>query len=296
MDFDFTTETITPDTGTTLTVSSTGALVLPVGTTAQRPAGSDGMLRYNSDEDILEGFSSPYSILTSPTAIQRTLTYRKRRSFADEFLTGSTATNPISLIGELGWTQTSSGTPANSIQPSVTDHQGILRIATGATSGNNTRIHLGNAVTTSIIMANQVEYFAYLIKIPTITLITTVIGIGTDISSVTFGSAAGSAGVRFQFAPATSATFQFITRAANADATAVNTVTVVADTWYLLEAFYNGTTWTPVVNGVTYTAQTTNIPSVAVNVGALVQTGTTILRQLDIDAFFMITREMGVRY
>ena len=48
MDFDFTLDTITPDNGTVVTVSSTGALVLPNGTTAQRPAGSPGMMRLNT--------------------------------------------------------------------------------------------------------------------------------------------------------------------------------------------------------------------------------------------------------
>jgi hypothetical protein len=49
MDFDFTTETITPDSGTVLTVSSTGALVLPSSTTVNRPASpATGALRLNT--------------------------------------------------------------------------------------------------------------------------------------------------------------------------------------------------------------------------------------------------------
>ena len=49
MDFDFTTEGITPNSSTILTVGSTGALDLPSGTTAQRPgSASAGGIRWNT--------------------------------------------------------------------------------------------------------------------------------------------------------------------------------------------------------------------------------------------------------
>lgn len=49
MDFDFSTETITPDNSTVLTIGGNGALMLPVGTSAQRPVSpAGGMLRLNS--------------------------------------------------------------------------------------------------------------------------------------------------------------------------------------------------------------------------------------------------------
>jgi hypothetical protein len=50
------------DVGGTLTVDSdsafdsTGAVKIPVGTTAQRPAGADGKIRFNSDTDKFEGY------------------------------------------------------------------------------------------------------------------------------------------------------------------------------------------------------------------------------------------------
>jgi hypothetical protein len=50
------------DVGGALTVDSdsafdsTGAVKIPVGTTAQRPAGADGKIRFNSDTDKFEGY------------------------------------------------------------------------------------------------------------------------------------------------------------------------------------------------------------------------------------------------
>jgi hypothetical protein len=58
MDFDFTTETITPDTTNLLTIGGPGALEVPVGTTAERPVTglSNGALRYNTDLNVIEGY------------------------------------------------------------------------------------------------------------------------------------------------------------------------------------------------------------------------------------------------
>ncbi len=58
MDFDYTTETITPDATTLLTIGGTGALELPEGTTAQQPAGSTaGAMRWNTTVPQLEYYN-----------------------------------------------------------------------------------------------------------------------------------------------------------------------------------------------------------------------------------------------
>jgi hypothetical protein len=41
---------------TDLVVSSTGAVKLPIGTTAERPTGANGFIRYNTDLDRFEGY------------------------------------------------------------------------------------------------------------------------------------------------------------------------------------------------------------------------------------------------
>lgn len=58
MDFDFTTETITPDSTNILTIGGNGGLEIPVGTTAERPvAPIEGTVRYNTDLDSFEIYS-----------------------------------------------------------------------------------------------------------------------------------------------------------------------------------------------------------------------------------------------
>lgn len=50
MDFDFTTETITPDTTNILTIGGAGGIEISIGTTAQRPVSPiNGTIRYNTD-------------------------------------------------------------------------------------------------------------------------------------------------------------------------------------------------------------------------------------------------------
>ena len=55
MDFDNSTDTITPDFDDILRIGGTGAVKIPSGTTAQRPISSSGYeLRFNTDDNLLE--------------------------------------------------------------------------------------------------------------------------------------------------------------------------------------------------------------------------------------------------
>jgi hypothetical protein len=72
MDFDFSTETITPDTTNLLTIGGTGGLELPVGTTGERPVSGlvNGTMRYNTDLAIVETYSnSSWSSAVNPGTI-----------------------------------------------------------------------------------------------------------------------------------------------------------------------------------------------------------------------------------
>lgn len=76
MDFDYTTETITPEITNLLTVGGTGAFELPYGTTLERPVtGLDnGAIRYNTDLSVIEGYvaNSWNPLATGSTSITLT--------------------------------------------------------------------------------------------------------------------------------------------------------------------------------------------------------------------------------
>lgn len=74
MDFDFTTETITPDSTSILTIGGTGALEVPAGSTAQQPGGAiGGALRYNTDTARFEGFfASAWANIGSVSSVSTT--------------------------------------------------------------------------------------------------------------------------------------------------------------------------------------------------------------------------------
>ena len=52
--------TLTPQGTGSLVINTTGSLVLPVGATVDRPSGTNGMVRYNSDIGRYEGYSNGY--------------------------------------------------------------------------------------------------------------------------------------------------------------------------------------------------------------------------------------------
>ena len=281
----------------------TASETIPSGTTAQRPATpTSGMVRYNTTEDILEGYAiigdgyTGGNSLTDVIAFQRTNLYRKRRYWYDEFMIGSSSNQTAATrgYGEMNWTVQATATPTNSQIAPTTDHPGILSLGTNNTSGSVTYMYQMGAANTANIIHSQVEYFSYLIQIPTITSMTLYIGLGQNIGAASFGTDA----VFFQFAPGTSANWQFFTRAGSTNAVSGGStaIAVAAGTWYLLEAWYNGTNWVGSVNGTVFAVQTTTFPVNPLQAGVYITNTATGTRNVYIDAFSMITRELGNRY
>ncbi len=106
MDFDYTTETITPDNTNVLTIGGTGGLEIPYGTTAQRPgSASNGLIRYNTDTNQLEGYfsnswSSSISNIANQVVVQKTPGAGEFSSIADALssITGASATDPVTIV------------------------------------------------------------------------------------------------------------------------------------------------------------------------------------------------------
>ena len=107
----------------TVTISSTDALTLPVGTTAQRPTAAQGMVRYNTTTSGFEGYNgSAWSSLgaqfaytrtsATATASQTTFSATYTVGYVDVYLNGSklvnttdfTATNGTSIVLTAGAT------------------------------------------------------------------------------------------------------------------------------------------------------------------------------------------------
>ena len=76
MDFDYSSETITPDNTSILTIGGTGGFELPIGNTAQRPSTglANGALRYNTDISDIEGYINSAWTPISTGATSLTLT------------------------------------------------------------------------------------------------------------------------------------------------------------------------------------------------------------------------------
>ena len=115
MDFDYSTETITPDNTTLLTIGGTGAIEVPVGNTANRPVTglANGALRYNTDINDLEGYinSGWTPISTGSSAVVASFS-----AGTTGFTPSSATTGAVTLAGTLNVANGGTGlssTPAN---------------------------------------------------------------------------------------------------------------------------------------------------------------------------------------
>lgn len=105
MDFDFTIDSITPGANNSLTVSSTGAIALPSGTTAQRPTVSAGAMRWNTTIPQLEYYNgatwltfSSATVTSVGLALPSIFTVSGSPVTASGTLTGTLATQANNLV------------------------------------------------------------------------------------------------------------------------------------------------------------------------------------------------------
>lgn len=279
------------------TVPGTSGLILPSGTTAQRPASPiAGTIRYNTTNGAPEVAATAYNIMTRFNGITRQVIDEVRGKWKDDFLSGfpSTAsfTTLAGTLGELGWSAVNSTTAAWAAGTSLSAHPGILTINTSATNASTSNLFLGQTVTSGIILPSNVEYFSFNINIPTVTTLTTRLGLGQAIST----SSMGTAGVFFQFNPAVSPNIQFVVRNGSVSTVTTTSTVMVANTWYMLEAFNNGSGWTPVINGTIGQLVNTNQPSAALNIGINLTVNAASARSIRLDYFSMYTVDLTQRF
>jgi hypothetical protein len=280
-------------------IPGTADIIIPSGTTAQRPSTpANAMIRYNTTDDVLEGYAtigtnytgiSTYAV-TDTIAIQRSNINRKRITLYDDFISGVlTSTN---FFGSLGWTIAGSSAGSNTIQSGITDHPGILRLATAATASATMGIYLGNSSNQGTIIPQQVEYASYIVRIPgwnTTNYLSVNIGFSdsgnTSNNAIYFQAFYGLA--NWVYTMFNSGTQTYL----------ISGTAVTAGTWYFLEMWQSGTNWAFAGNGqLLGVLPQSSGPTVAFQPFATVtaQNGTSCT--LDIDAFSIITTELGNRY
>jgi len=277
----------------------TADVTIPSGTTGQRPgAPTDAMFRFNTTEEIFEGYASEgsgnytgtYTPFSDVIGIPKTIIYRKRRVWVDDFMS-------TQGYGELGWYVNGTGTWSNTFNVATADHPGQITLSISGSASDHVTLALSGSPTIGNIMANQISYFSFILNTPSITtaVLATNVGIGDQISN---DNRIGNNSVFFSFFPSVSPNILFYTQSGSNLSTAILTAALVANRWYLCEAWTNasGTTWYCAVNGVNYGGISTNIPTVAVTPGINNQTLNGAAMTIVVDYFSMITKEMGNRY
>src|SRR5262245_35638716 len=189
------------------------------------------------------------------------------------------------IIGNYGWTETSSAAGTNSLQAGGVGRGSVFRLVTGATSTNNKRLHCGNTASDPIVVPTSVDRFRFCVRIPTITTLTVRIGLMQDVSA----ASGGTAGAFLEFDPSGNAAWRAFTRQASTSSTpVVMGSSVVANNWYYGEVRRRqATAWEFSLNGSAFSAITTNLPSTSCNFGALLQTGAAAARNLDFDYLYL---------
>ena len=194
----------------------------------------------------------------------------------DHFITSGVASG---AIGEYGWIETNSAAGTNTKQAGGVNHPGVLRIVTGATSGNNKRLHLGITASEASFDPSLFNRFRWVVRIPTITTLTVRLGLMQDISA----ASGGTAGAFFEFDPAVNAAWTANVRQASVSTQSAVGSAVVASNWYLLEARREPARWVFSLNGTEAATPSTNLPTTACAFGVLCQTGAAAARNIDLD-------------
>jgi hypothetical protein len=219
----------------------------------------------------------------------------------EDFLSGvlgaGTATEAGESVGTFNWRSTANGTAASTTPASVTGHPGIIQLVTGGTSGNDTRLHLGNAATDDIFRFDECRYFGALVRTTDNTSNRIKVGLGVDLGDGTL-AAWGTDAVMFEFDTATSTFWRYLTRAASTGPASTSSVTVTNNEWDQLEAFrLTGGSWAFMINEAVVGTISSNLPtSVLANIGVFVETQTTGARNVQIDWLSFRSARFGQRY
>lgn len=198
-------------------------------------------------------------------------------NWVDDFLTGT----PIGgEVGKLNW----GGVGAiPSLASSETNHPGIIQLNTTSVSGNIAYLCQGTTSADKPLMSNMLLDMTFLIRLPTITSITVLIGVSSDLQALSPTDC-----IYAMFDPAVNSHWQLKTRTAGAETVTATSLTVAASTWYKIRIYYSDATHINIfINDTFYVQHTTNLPTGAVNVGFSVKTNSAAIRSVEWDLFQM---------
>lgn len=260
-------------------IDHNGAIAITAGTAAAAPVAP--AVPANSTLLCMVYIPAGTTTLTSGMLTDKRLPVEDAFDDDDEFVSGALVTT--GNISDLSWGLTAATGGTAAFQSGTAKHPGVLRLATGTTSGNNQRIHLGASATAASFVPSSFSRLRAIVAIPTITTVICKFGLGQDVSVAT-ADQFGTAGAWFEFDPAVNANWQTNTRQASTTTSNNSSVAVTAGNWYQLEMvlLQNGN-WQFAINGALAFTHSANLPTTNCMLGFLVQTVTAAARNIDID-------------
>ena len=240
-----------------LTLPGTGGVLIPAGTTAQRPVSpADGTIRYNTTQGLLEKYSDG---VWSPSFINGTRGYGSLYSdFMGTFLAGASASI---LLGD--WTLSTNGGSSgisnvgNGV--SATDRAiGVVQLTTGTTTTG--RACMG-ADPSSIVLGYGYHYMEARIMIPTLGATGQQYQIRIGFGDSQNANGAGTDGAYLLYDPATTTAWRVSTLAGGTATTTTTSTTPAANTWYKVAVEDTGTATNFYVDDVLIGTSSTNRPT-----------------------------------
>lgn len=146
--------------GTNLVYSNndSGAIQLPSGTNAQRPSGNNGFLRYNTDEDCIEGYiSGSWTCLANTSQITQNF---QRVEVTTSSYTVQTNDTYIGVNSGVETTITLESSPSEGKQIIVKDENGTASINNINIDGNGNNIDNKTDVTIGVDYGSLTFIFA----------------------------------------------------------------------------------------------------------------------------------------